>query len=153
MHPIRALAARSGLAIVAALVVSTVPTAAVAEHSTEGTTSFNLQGPNTMENALGQQIAVTGAGAIYEAGHTATGGGGLVQTDAQGNVVARGRWAATTLLGFESGVITIEVTLSPGGAAKSMTIVCGATAGGVTLEGYAAQSGSTLCHDANDDLG
>jgi hypothetical protein len=57
-------------------------------------------------------------------------------------------------IGFDEGVITIEVTLSPSGKSAVMTIACGASSGGVTIGDYdEAVSGSTLCHDAKDDLG
>src|SRR5215470_15603099 len=109
-----------------------------------GTTSFSFQltGPNTAMASSGQfsgdTIAMSGAGSFDTAKRTVLAEGAFKIIQPNGTVVESGTWQATAFStftsfggphpGFQGGVLTITVTLTPVIGApltgQSMTVTC-----------------------------
>ncbi len=143
--------------------------------ATAGGTSFSFQliGPNTATASSGQfsgdTIRMTGAGSFDTAAGTVDAEGSFKITQADGTVVEYGTWQATAFTsftsfggphpGFQGGVLTITITLTPTKGApltgQSMTVTCLVNAPpgfeeGTTIGDFTTKTGgATLFHGQN----
>jgi hypothetical protein len=156
------------VALVAALCALSLLAFAPAASATT-TYSFQLTGPNTAVNpGNGDMIRVTGSGTFDTSAHTVVASGSFTHRTSTGMLVARGVWAATAFVGFDSfggpnngiqgGVLDITATLFPDGGTPHtgvpIEVVCvvNAPAGFTEEEGTSVGAftdhtgGTTLFH-------
>ncbi len=144
---------KTGRTVFLALLVAIVLWLAdVAFAVADPTFSFNLIGPSTTKAPTGEIIEMTGSGNFNSSTGQIVASGSFIISSANGDVVARGTWSATTFIGFTSfggprpgtqgGHLSMTATLSSGGAPLLMTVTCrvfappGAGPEGVTIGNF-----------------
>ncbi len=132
----------AGLLVAACGTEATGPSIAASRAAVVGSAdpiSFNLISPNTARNpTTGDSIRTTGSGSFDAAAGTIVASGSFTHFLANGNVVAKGTWAATAFNSFlsfggpnpgtQGGVLVFTATLFPVGGSpvtgRLVTVTC-----------------------------